>query len=88
MASSYETRIKILADIWYNYRDDDDMRQFIEYNDIGLPLAWLISSDIVSSTDRAAKYINDSFQLLLDVLEAEDKEYQDFAQMLKLLDED
>ena len=83
MASSYENRINVLADIWYNYRDDENMQQFIEYNDLGLPLAYLISTDIVSSTDRAAKYINDSYQLLLDVLEVDDVDYENFAQVLK-----
>ena len=33
----------VLAELWINYRDDEDFTDFIEYNDIGLPLAYFVA---------------------------------------------
>jgi hypothetical protein len=32
-----ETIYEILADLWINYKYDDEFEDFIEYNDLGLP---------------------------------------------------
>jgi hypothetical protein len=70
--TTIETRAEILAELWLNYRDDDDFDDFVSYNDLGLPLAYLISSGIVKTTEMADKFVNETFDLLLASLEIED----------------
>jgi hypothetical protein len=74
MATSFENKTKILSDLWLNYRDDEDFEDFITYNDIGLPLAFALSEDIVKGTEASDKFVNETFDLLLTGLEMEDTE--------------
>lgn len=76
------TRINILADLWLNYRRDEDFTDFVEYNDLGLPLAYAVSESIIKSTPVADAFINESFELLLSALEVEDEGYGDLDELL------
>ena len=71
--TEFDTRCSILADLWMNYRGDEGFESFIEYNDLGLPLAYLISSDIVKpNAELATGFINETFELLMAALELEE----------------
>lgn len=72
MSTSYEDKAAILADLWLNYRQDVDFADFIEYNDLGLPLAYAISESIVESTEIAARFVEETFDLLLEGLDIEE----------------
>lgn len=80
--TTYENRQVILAELWLNYKEDDDFADFISYNDIGLPLAYLLSNEIVTGTDTAEKFINETFDLFLEGLEAEDQGYESLDEIL------
>ena len=68
----FEIKCNILADLWMNYRVDSDFKDFIEYNDVGLPAAWLLAEDIVSPTERVTPMIEETFLLLMAALEIEE----------------
>jgi hypothetical protein len=70
--TTFDNKTSILADIWLNYRDDEEFQDFIEYNDLGLPLAYAISSNIVPSTDKAKNFIEETFALLLSGLDIQE----------------
>lgn len=71
-----ESKAEILADLWLNYRDDEDFTDFVQYNDLGLPLSYLVASGIVKRTEMADKFIDETFDLLLASLEVEDTGYE------------
>lgn len=62
----------ILADLWMNYRLDDEFKDFFEYNDLGLPLSYAIANNIVEKTPTAETMVNETFELLLSALEEPD----------------
>jgi hypothetical protein len=70
--TTQENKANILAELWLNYRDDENFDDFISYNDLGLPLAYLLSANIVKRTEQADKFVNETFDLLLASLEVED----------------
>lgn len=70
--TDFSSRCSILSDLWLNFKDDDEFGDFVEYNDVGLPLAFFISSDIVPATDIATRYVNETWDLFLEALEIED----------------
>ena len=88
MATPTNTKADILADLWLNYRQDEEFADFIEYNDIGLPLAYAISNGIVEITPTAEGFINETFQLLLAGLgvglDDEDVTYESLDDLLGL----
>lgn len=81
-STTYSNKVAILADLWLNYRDDENFADFIEYNDLGLPLAYAIDNDIVKSTDLAEKFITETFELLLAGLEIEDTGFDNLDDIL------
>jgi hypothetical protein len=87
MATTFDNKASILADLWLNYRQDEEFADFVEYNDIGLPLAYAISNGIVKTTDVATRFIEESFDLLLAGLGYEDLTFEDLDELLGSLDE-
>jgi hypothetical protein len=83
----FSTKAEILADLWLNYRNDDEFVDFIEYNDIGLPLAYAIANDIVKTTDVATRFIEETFALLLEGIDVEgDTGFENLDDILGLAD--
>lgn len=70
--TTFENKCNILAELWMDYRTDDQFKDFLEYNDIGLPLAFLIAENLVSPHELAKSMINETFDLLLAALDRED----------------
>lgn len=77
-----QNKITILAELWMNYRDDDELEDFVEYNDIGLPLAYLLMNEIVLPSEQSAIYINETYDLFLGALGIPDKEWESLDEML------
>jgi hypothetical protein len=76
-------RADILAELWIQYKDDDDFRDFIEYNDLGLPLAYAVSHGIVEMNDQLELFVNESFDLLLSGLSLEDTGFDSLPDLLE-----
>lgn len=66
--TSFENKCDILADVWLTYRNDEEFADFIQYNDLGLPLAYAISNGIIKGTDMSNKFVEEAFDLLLSGL--------------------
>lgn len=76
------TKAGILAELWMNYREDKELGDFIEYNDLGLPLAYFIYNELVTPTEQAEMYVDETYHLLVFSLGIEDKEYANLDEML------
>ena len=83
MKTKFKNKCQILAEIWLDYQDDAEFSDFIEYNDLGLPLAYAISTGIVEKSDGAKNFINETFELLLAGLEIEDTGFEDLESVLE-----
>ena len=80
--NTFQNKVTILAELWMNYRDDNELEDFIEYNDIGLPLAYLLMNEIVLPSEQSAIYINETYDLFVSSLTVEDKEWESLDEML------
>ena len=80
----YSNRTQILSDLWLNYKQDVEFADFVDYNDLGLPLAYAIANGVVSSSDLAEAFINETFDLLLAGLEIEDTGFETLDEILGL----
>ena len=70
--TDFSNKVKILAKLWIDFRDDEKLKDFIEYNDMGLPLAYLSENMLSVPTDLGNKYIEETFEMLLVALEIEE----------------
>ena len=82
MANDFSNKVSILAELWMNYRDDDQLKDFVEYNDLGLPLAYFIMNELVLPTKQAELYIEETYGLLIASLDADDIEYESLDELL------
>lgn len=72
METTFENKCAILATMWMEYRDDEAFEEFIEYNDLGLPMAYIVDADLMQPGTVAKEMINETFAMLLDILEVEE----------------
>jgi len=82
MTTTIENKTAILADLWLNYKGDEEFADFVDYNDIGLPLAYVIANDIVNTSDLADSFITETFDLLLTALGQTDLGFDDLDELL------
>ena len=79
----FSSQAEILADLWLNYKEEDEFQDFIAYNDLGLPLAYAISNDIVNTTPLAEKFVMETFELLLGAMDLTDTGYETLNDILE-----
>lgn len=81
--TTFDNKTSILSEIWLMYQDDPDFEDFFEYNDLGLPLAYLISTGVVEAkTERAKAFVNETFDLLLAGVGVEDTGFETLDSIL------
>jgi len=67
--TSFDDYCSILAELWINHKEEKQFEDFISYNDLGLPLAFLVDSELVTPTEIAKKYIEETWIILLKSLD-------------------
>lgn len=80
--TDFSSRCNILADLWLNYKDDAEFSDFIQYNDMGLPLAFFVSQEVVPSNDMVMNYVNETWELFLEALKREDTGFDTLDELL------
>lgn len=86
MATSLIAKAEILSDLWMNYRDDEAFMDFVEYNDLGLPLAYALTSSMITLKPVAEELINETFDLLIEALGVEDTGFESLDEILDIQD--
>lgn len=81
--TSVFNRAEILASLWINQRDNEDLAEFMEYNDLGLPLAYALAEGIITTNSKVEENINDTFTMLLKVLEIEDTRFISYRDLFR-----
>jgi hypothetical protein len=83
MATTFDNKCAILSDLWLNYKDEAELADFVEYNDLGLPLAYLIHTDLVTVNESGISYIDETFDLLCEGVGVDlDGEYESLNELM------
>ena len=83
----FSNQASILAELWMNHRQDEEFRDFVEYNDLGLPLAYAIAENVVAVSDKAKLFIEETFDVLLAGLDVEDTGFDTLSELLEVAKE-
>lgn len=86
MEIEFADRCAILGQFWYEFRDDEELKPFISYNDVGLPLAWFIATGVVTPLPMAEEYVNETFAMFLDAMEVTEEDVADVDNLDDLLE--
>lgn len=83
----FANKCGILGEVWINYKDDKQFGDFIEYNDLGLPLAYMIAEGLIKEiTPLGEQYIDETFTLFIAGLEINENEVDEEMNLSDLLD--
>lgn len=83
MATTFDNKCAILSDLWLNYKDNEELQDFVEYNDLGLPLAYLIHTELVTVNESGISYVDETFNLLCQGLGIDlDGEYESLNELM------
>lgn len=74
--TTFENKCGILGELWMSYRADPEFQDFISYNDLGLPLGFLVSENLVRPNDLAKNMVDETFDLLLAAMSIEDEGFE------------
>lgn len=65
----------ILGQLWIDFRDDDNFSAFMDYNDIGVPMAYYLAEGLVSGlTPLGEQYVEESIDMMFKLLEITESE--------------
>lgn len=78
----FEKRTEILGDLWMSYRDVAELSDFIQYNDLGLPLAYMVQEKMADPTAKGEHFVNETFDLLLESLKLKDDGWDSIDEIL------
>ena len=70
--TDFTSKCEILGQFYSNYRNEKDFQDFMEFNDLGLPLAYFVSENLCEVSDDGVRYINETFDLFIASLEITD----------------
>jgi hypothetical protein len=88
MATDFSNKCAILSELWMNHRDEEALADFVEYNDLGLPMAYLINTELVTPNKSAEIYIDETFSLLAAAIGVDPEgDYQTLNQMFSQAEE-
>ena len=83
----FANKCGILGEVWINYKDDKQFGDFVEYNDLGLPLAYMIAEGLIKEiTPLGEQYIDETFTLFIAGLEINENEVDEEMNLADLLD--
>jgi hypothetical protein len=89
LTTTFENKALILGQLWINYKAEDEGIDFFIYNDLGLPLAYLIHTDLVAVTETGMPYVDETFNLLCTALGLDsDEEYASLNELMELQDDE
>lgn len=75
----------ILGKLYQDYRGERDFVDFIEFNDLGLPLAYFSNEGLAEPSEDGKKYILETYDLFLTSLDVEDGQYQTLDEIFDIV---
>jgi hypothetical protein len=73
-------KCQILGDLYGNY--EEDFKDFIEFNDLGFPLAYLNAQGLALPSSDGMRFVEETWDLLLAELNVEDIGFEDLSHLL------
>ena len=65
----------ILGQLWIDFRDDENFSAFMDYNDIGVPMAYYLAEGLINGlTPLGEQYVEESIDMMFKLLEITEAE--------------
>jgi hypothetical protein len=87
IVTDFRNVCEILGKLYSVYKDDEEFKDFIEFNDLGLPLAYFVAENLCEVADDGARYITETWALFLAGLNLEDTGFSDLDEVFESAEE-
>ena len=72
----------ILGQLWIEFRHDEDFEAFMEYNDIGCPMAYMVAEGLVKELSPVGEeMLQETFKMLITLLETTEEELDELPEI-------
>jgi hypothetical protein len=71
----------ILGQLWIDFREDEKFSAFMEYNDIGVPMAYFIAEGLVNPTPLGEQYVEETLDMMFTLLEITQEEVDELSEI-------
>lgn len=75
------TKAKILSDLYVTVKAQEAWAEFLKWADLGVPLAMAVEYGFAMPTKKGLETIDETYAMLLKVLEVPDREYSDLSEV-------
>jgi len=66
-----------IGQLWIEFRNDEDFSAFMEYNDLGCPMGYMVAEGLIKELSPVGEdMINETFKMLIDLLEVTEEEIE------------
>jgi hypothetical protein len=65
MPTGFSTKCEILGALYSNFKEASEFKDFFEFNDLGLPLAYLTNEGLCEVSTHGESYIEKTWELFL-----------------------
>jgi len=80
--TGFSNKCAILGALYANYGQDPEFIDFVEFNDLGLPLAYLVSQSLCEASVDGEKYVAETWELFLASLNISDTGFESLDEVL------
>jgi hypothetical protein len=87
IVTDFRNVCEILGKLYSVYKDDEEFKDFIEFNDLGLPLAYFVAENLCEVADDGARYITETWALFLAGLNLDDTGFSDLDEVFESAEE-
>lgn len=83
METTFSNKCNILSELWIKYRNEEKLADFFDYNDISLPLAFMISEGVITEHNVIIEgFIEEAFIVFLAAIKIEDQGFDNLDEVL------
>jgi hypothetical protein len=87
IVTDFRNVCEILGKLYSVYKEDEEFKDFIEFNDLGLPLAYFVAENLCEVSDDGSRYITETWALFLAGLNLEDTGFSDLDEVFESAEE-
>lgn len=65
----------VIGQLWIEFRNDEDFSAFMDYNDLGCPMAYMVAEGMIKElTPVGEEMVGETFKMFLELLEVTEEE--------------
>jgi hypothetical protein len=65
----------VIGQLWIEFRNDEDFSAFMDYNDLGCPMAYMVAEGLIKDlTPVGEEMIEETFKMFLELINVTEEE--------------